>query len=186
MSNVLLKNVLFSPEPNGGVVATETKEVKEEDDKKEEVIETKEADKVEVKVEETKEQPKTITLTEEEFEERLKNKFIEGQRKASKGVTDPLPDDRLKSLEEENTQLKAEKMAGKLVDSRYAEDLVSMIKGKGLEVTESNFQEVLKKYPEWLKSNQANQETVVIGSTAGETNPGQPNAKEQARKLFGL
>ena len=41
MSNVLLKNVLFSPEPNGGVVATETKEVKEEDDKKEEVIETK-------------------------------------------------------------------------------------------------------------------------------------------------
>ena len=61
----------------------------------------------------------------------MKNKFIEGQRKASKGVTDPLPDDRLKSLEEELVQLKAEKMAGKLVDSRYAEDLVSMIKGKG-------------------------------------------------------
>lgn len=173
MSNVLLKNVLFSPELNGGVVATETKEVKEEDDKKEEVIETEE-------------QPKTITLTEEEFEERLKNKFIEGQRKASKGVTDPLPDDRLKSLEEENTQLKAEKMAGKLVDSRYAEDLVSMIKGKGLEITESNFQEVLKKYPEWLKSNQANQQTVVIGGNAGETNPGEPNAREQASKLFGL
>ena len=37
-------------------------------------------------------------------------------------------------------------MAGKLVDSRFAEDLVAMIKGKGLEITESNFQEVLKKY----------------------------------------
>ena len=180
MSNVLLKNVLFSPEPNGGVVATETKEVKVEDDKKE-VIETKGAEKVEVK----EEQPKTITLTEDEFEERLKNKFIEGQRKASKGVTESTPDDRLKSLEEENTQLKAEKMAGKLVDSRFAEDLVAMIKGKGLEITESNFQEVLKKYPEWLKSNQANQQTVVIGGNAGETNPGEPNAQEQARGLFG-
>ncbi len=182
MSNVLLKNVLFSPELNGGVVATETKEVKEEDDKKEEVIETKEANKVEVKVEE---QPKTITLTEEEFEERLKNKFIEGQRKASKGVTDSTPDDRLKLMEEELVQLKAEKLAVKLVDSKYSEDLVAMVKGKGLEVTESNFQEVLKKYPEWLKSNQANQQTVVIGGNAGETNPGQPNAQERARGLFG-
>ena len=52
--------------------------------KKKKLQKLKEAEKVEVK----EEQPKTITLTEEEFEERLKNKFIEGQRKASKGVTE--------------------------------------------------------------------------------------------------
>ena len=34
------------------------------------------------------------------------------------------------------------------------------------------------------KSNQANQQTVVIGGNAGETNPGEPNAKEPSKKII--
>ena len=96
---------------------------------------------------ETKEDEETITLTKAELEEIKKQKYAEGARKATKTVQNPEAD--ILAIQEELKQLRAEKIASKIVDSKYQEDLVAIAKGKGLEITESNLQEIVKKYPEW-------------------------------------
>ena len=181
----LLKNVLFSKdEVDGGVLTAEeiAKNKELEETKKEDVEEQKEVPEEQPKME-IKEDEETITLTKAELEEIKKQKFAEGARKATKTVQNPEAD--ILAIQEELKQLRAEKIASKIVDSKYQEDLVAIAKGKGLEITESNLQEIVKKYPEWLKNNQANKDTITIGGSGGTTAPGTPNEKEQAKKLFG-
>lgn len=181
----LLKNVLFSKdEVDGGVLTAEeiAKNKELEETKKEDVEEQKEVPEEQPKSE-IKEDEETITLTKAELEEIKKQKYAEGARKATKTVQNPEAD--ILAIQEELKQLRAEKIASKIVDSKYQEDLVAIAKGKGLEITESNLQEIVKKYPEWLKNNQANKDTITIGGSSGKTAPGTPNEKEQAKKLFG-
>lgn len=186
----LLKNVLLSKEEvDGGVLTAEetTKDKELEETKKEDVEEQKEVPEEQPK-KEIKEDEETITLTKAELEEIKKQKYAEGARKATKTVPKPevgLAEADILAIQEELKQLRAEKIASKIVDSKYQEDLVAIAKGKGLEITESNLQEIVKKYPEWLKNNQANKDTITIGGSSGKTAPGTPNEKEQAKKLFG-
>ena len=180
----LLKNVLFSKEEvDGGILTAEeiAKNKELEETKKEDSEEQKEVPEEQPKKEIKEEE--TITLTKAELEEIKKQKYAEGARKATKTVQNPEAD--ILAIQEELKQLRAEKIASKIVDSKYQEDLVAIAKGKGLEITESNLQEIVKKYPEWLKNNQANKDTITIGGSSGKAAPGTPNEREQAKKLFG-
>lgn len=143
----------------------------------------------------------TITLKKSEYEEMLKNKFIEGVRKAQQGKLDDKKDDTnenknkvnntdndILSIKQELELLKAEKIAGKLgIKPDYQEDLVALVRGKGLELTEENLKKEVEKHKEWLLSNDGSTGGVKkLGSTDGETNPPVPNEEEQAKKLFRL
>lgn len=143
----------------------------------------------------------TITLKKSEYEEMLKNKFIEGVRKAQQGKLDDKKDDTnenknkvnntdndILSIKQELELLKAEKIAGKLgIKPDYQEDLVALVRGKGLELTEENLKKEAEKHKEWLLSNDGSTGGVKkLGSTDGETNPPVPNEEEQAKKLFRL
>lgn len=143
----------------------------------------------------------TITLKKSEYEEMLKNKFAEGVRKAQQGKLDDKKDDTnenknkvnntdndILSIKQELELLKAEKIAGKLgIKPDYQEDLVALVRGKGLELTEENLKKEAEKHKEWLLSNDGSTGGVKkLGSTDGETNPPVPNEEEQAKKLFRL
>lgn len=143
----------------------------------------------------------TITLKKSEYEEMLKNKFAEGVRKAQQGKLDDKKDDTnenknkvnntdndILSIKQELELLKAEKIAGKLgIKPDYQEDLVALVRGKGLELTEENLKKEVEKHKEWLLSNDGSTGGVKkLGSTDGETNPPVPNEEEQAKKLFRL
>lgn len=184
-----LRSIMFDKDltDGGGLTAEEIAKAKElEELEKQKLKDEKDTTKgkgdVLVKVE-PKIEDESITLTKAELEQIKTQKYAEGARKATK--ENNTPEEKILAIQEELNQLRAEKMAAKIVDSKYQEDLVAIAKGKGLEITESNLQEIVKKYPEWLKNNQANKDTITIGGSGGTTAPGTPNEREQAKKLFG-
>lgn len=65
------------------------------------------------------------------------------------------------------------------------DDLIAIVKGKGLELTEDNIKSVLEKHPEWkVNSNDDRGRSLFIGKTGGKDKPAEPNEKDEARKLF--
>jgi hypothetical protein len=111
-----------------------------------------------------------VKLSKKDFDTRLKNKFIEGQEKAKKDFLEKNgieSIDDLKKFKEENeltkkefetlkeqfntsnqelSKLKAERVALKYVKNiDDAEDLVALVRGKGLELTEENLKVVAEK-----------------------------------------
>jgi len=140
-------------------IKEEAQEVQDDNQAESAVVEDiKESDEVkeDVKVEEPKEE--MISLTKSEFEQRLNNKFIEGQRKANKSGSDEYKaqldqaNARIKELEQELTAhkniLKMDELA---IEKDKQEDLLAIIKGKGLELNEATISEEASKHPEWKK-----------------------------------
>lgn len=138
-----------------------------------------------------------ITLTKAEFEERLKQKYAEGARKASQGKLDPKenaekeetkPNEEITAIKQEVEVLRAEKIAGKVgIKAAHQEDLIALVRGKGLELTEENIKKEAERHKEWLTSNDETRGGVQkIGSPDGETVPPKADEKEAARKLWGL
>ena len=149
-----------------------------------------------------------ITLTRAELEEKLNNKFAEGARKAQQGKLDNNPAEPNKtSTGEVNTQkqpdntgdisaikeelkaLKAEKTVRSFgVKDSYAEDLIALVRGKGLELTEDNLKKEADKHPEWKTSSDEDTSSGAkpLGSTSGKTTPPAVDEEANVRKMFGL
>ncbi len=141
-----------------------------------------------------------ITLTKAEYEEKLKQKFAEGARKAQQGKLDDKKDDTnenkdktnntendILSIKQELELLKAEKIAGKVgVKTDFQEDLVALVRGKGLELTEENIKKEAERHKEWFTQNDGGSGTRKLGSTDGDTTPPKASEEEQASKMFGL
>lgn len=146
-----------------------------------------------------------ITLTKAELEEKLKQKYAEGARKASEGkitpnlqeganppqAQNPPAVDKLAELEKEVSQLRGEKLALNAgIDATFCEDAIALLRGKGLEINDANVKQIAEKHPEWKKqTNPANGGeggTLPLGGVGGKQNPPTPEEKTQARKLFGL
>lgn len=154
----------------------------------------------------------TITLTKAEFEEKLKQKFAEGARKAQEGKLNNATDQDKKTNVEQNkgqsdqnlleevNKIKSELATYKAlayaadagVKPEYKEDLVALIKGKGLEPTPENIKKEADKHPEWKyqtsTGNGNGNELLVkpLGGTGGQNNPPAADEKSQASKMFGL
>lgn len=141
-----------------------------------------------------------ITLTKAEYEEKLKQKFAEGARKAQQGKLDDKKDDTnenkdkvnntdndILSIKQELELLKAEKIAGKIgIKTDFQEDLVALVRGKGLELTEENIKKEAERHKEWFTQNDGGSGTRKLGSTDGDTTPPKASEEEQASKMFGL
>ena len=137
---------------------------------KEEAVE----EKVEEKQATTSEEKPVKTYTEEEVKallaETKKNAIAEGMRKASKNQEasnneeleklnaslsekDNLLAERENKMNELNAELIAIKQVNKMndlgIDKKYQEDVIALIKGKGLEISEETISEVAENHPEW-------------------------------------
>lgn len=150
----------------------------------------------------------TITLTKADYEKKLQEKFAEGARKASQRGGSNNTSEPQKSKENENLGekkadnsseineikselelLRGEKLALKQgVKADYAEDVVAILKGRGLEINKENVKAIVDKHPEWKASNDKGEGSGAkpLGSTSGENTPPAASEKEQTRKLFGL
>ena len=146
-----------------------------------------------------------VTLKKSELEQRYTNKFAEGAKKAEKTLLEELglkSKDELKELlskikeepkaEETVQQLKAELTEIKALNiikdedikKEYQGDVIALLKGKGLDLTEENIKAEIAKHPEWKKEASAGAKE--FGTAGGKGDPSQPDEKEQARKLFGI
>ena len=118
----------------------------------------------------TNEEKPVKTYTEEEVKEIKKNAIMEGMRKAKK-ETETQSNDELENLknslteketliaekdnqmEELNKELTAIKQVRKMddlgIDKKYQEDVIALIKGKGLEINEETISEIAENHPEW-------------------------------------
>lgn len=168
------------------------------------------------KVEENQDES-TVNLTKEELAERYNNKFAEGARKAEKSILEELGVkslDELKSkvgvkstedvnekheasnndntdveeMKKEIATLKALNACNELsVKKEFQEDVLSIIRGKGLEVTEENIKATVEKHPHFIQKKDEGQSGVnKLGGTNGENKPQPVSELEQARKIFGL
>lgn len=118
----------------------------------------------------TNEEKPVKTYTEEEVKEIKKNAIMEGMRKAKK-ETETQSNDELENLKNSLTEketliaekdnqmdelqqeLTAYKNINKMndlgIDKKYQEDVIALIKGKGLEINEETISEIAEKHPEW-------------------------------------
>jgi hypothetical protein len=142
-----------------------------------------------------------VTLTKAELDEKLKQKFAEGARKASEGKLPPNPQDpnvqtlpnaKLDALEKEVQQLRGEKLALSAgIDSSFCEDAVAILRGKSIEISEASIKQIADKHPEWKKQANNNGQNgtgpgaLPLGGVGGQATPPNPDEKAQARKLFG-
>jgi len=180
----------FSAEGDGGGGAGNPAKTEEEDKNK------------------TENNEETVTITKVELEKRLNNKFAEGARKAQQDKLDvnstepnktstgennsqkqPDNNNEISSIKEELKVLKAEKAVRSFgVKDSYAEDLIALVRGKGLELTEDNLKKESDKHPEWKTSSDEDNGSgaKALGSTSGKTNPPAVDEEAQIRKAFGL
>lgn len=121
----------------------------------------------------------TITLPKTEYEELLKNKYAEGARKAEKSLQDQIA-----ALQVENQALKARAVVATLVDPRYADDLIALTRGKGLEVNEANLKEVAANQPAWQKSPEEILRGQVRMGASGDNTPPVLDERAAFKKLF--
>lgn len=151
----------------------------------------------------------TITLTKEELETKLNQKFAEGARKAQEGklengkIEDPKQtieptktqepvastNNDIEDIKGELASLRAEKIALKLgVNPSFTEDLVALCRGKGLELIEENMKKEVEKHSEWLLQNSGESGSGIkpLGATGGSQTKDKASEKDEARKLFGL
>ena len=138
------------------------------------------------------------TYTEEEVAEIKKNAIAEGMRKASKkqetqtndelenlksslNEKDSLIAEKQQQMDDLNKELTAIKQVNKMnelgIDKQYQEDLIAIIKGRGLELNDETIIEMAEKHPEWKADKE-----LGIGSI-GQTRQSQnPYEEERARK----
>ena len=138
----------------------------------------------------TNEEKPVKTYTEEEVKEIKKNAIMEGMRKAKK-ETETQSNDELENLknslneketliaekdnqmEELNKELTAIKQVRKMddlgIDKKYQEDVIALIKGKGLEINEETITEVANKHLEWKVDADFGVEQ--MGQTKPQANP---------------
>lgn len=150
----------------------------------------------------------TITLTKTEYEAKLNQKYAEGARKAKEGKLEPNPNPEQKDTADLNKNVSADnellakvtKMEEELathkamnyatdnnIKPEFKEDLVAIIKGKGLEATPENVKKEADKHPEWKYSADGENGGVKpLGSTGGANTPPAVSEREAAAKLFGL
>lgn len=133
------------------------------------------------KTEEPEEEPEIemITLPKTEYEELLKNKYAEGARKAEKSLQDQIA-----ALQVENQALKAREVAATLVDPQYADDLIALTRGKGLEVNEVNLKEVAAKQPAWQKSTEEILQGQARMGASGDNTPPVLDERAAFKNLF--
>ena len=142
----------------------------------------------------TNEEKPVKTFTQEEVDKLLaetkKNAIAEGMRKASKQQQTQSNDEleNLKNslteketliaekdnqLEELNKELTAIKQVRKMddlgIDKKYQEDVIALIKGKGLEINEETITEVAENHPEWKID--ADFGVGFMGQTKPQSNP---------------
>ncbi len=170
--------------------ATEQPEVVE--DNKEAVIASEDNKETNEPKQETKEE--MITMSKAEFEQRLNNKFIEGQRKATKANDGELKT-QLEQANAQNQSLINElnslknvlKMDELSIDKDKQEDLIAILKGKGLEINEATIMEEALRHPEWKKKAETSGIT-LLGQTK-ETESERVKRENQMKKdraAFGL
>jgi len=151
-----------------------------------------EAKQEEVKVNEPlqNEEKPVKTYTEEEVAEIKKNAIAEGMRKASKkqetqsneeletlktslSEKESLIAEKQQQMDELNQELTAIKQVKKMddlgIDRKYQEDVIALIKGKGLEVSEETISEIAENHPEWKIDAEIGVE--FMGQTKPQANP---------------
>ena len=138
----------------------------------------------------TNEEKPVKTYTEEEVKEIKKNAIMEGMRKAKK-ETETQSNDELENLknslteketliaekdnqmEELNKELTAIKQVRKMddlgIDKKYQEDVIALIKGKGLEINEETITDIAENHPEWKVD--ADFGVGFMGQTQPQANP---------------
>ena len=145
---------------------------------------------VKVDVETTNEEKQPKLYTEEQVAEIKKNAIAEGMRKASKqqqtqsndelenlknslNEKDTLIAEKDNQMEELNKELTAIKQVRKMddlgIDKKYQEDVIALIKGKGLEINEETITDVANKHLEWKVNDGLGVE--VMGQTKPQANP---------------
>lgn len=139
------------------------------------------------------------TYTEEEVAEIKKNAIAEGMRKASKkqetqnneeletlksSLTekDTLIAEKQQQMDDLTKELTAIKQVNKMndlgIDKKYQEDVIALIKGKGLEVSEETISEIAENHPEWKITDEIG--IGSIGQTRQNQNPyEEANAKKE-------
>lgn len=123
-------------------------------------------------------------------------KFAEGAKKKEKEILSTLgvaSVDEAKQLiqtaREQDTNYKLLAAKSICVDldvkKEFREDVIDIVKGKGLDITEENVKAILSKHPEWvLNADESGSPVIEIGKAGGKGQPESVNQKEQAKKLF--
>jgi len=155
---------------------------------KEEAKQEEKVEQVDVETKNEEKQPKLFT--EEEVAEIKKNAIAEGMRKASKkqetqsneeletlktslSEKESLIAEKQQQMDELNQELTAIKQVKKMddlgIDRKYQEDVIALIKGKGLEVSEETISEIAENHPEWKIDAEIGVE--FMGQTKPQANP---------------
>lgn len=138
----------------------------------------------------TNEEKPVKTYTEEEVLQIKKNAIAEGMRKASKqnennanneletlknslSEKDTLIAEKQNQMDELQQELTAYKNINKMndlgIDKKYQEDVIALIKGKGLEINEETISEIAENHPEWKINEDFGVE--FMGQTKPQANP---------------
>jgi len=153
----------------------------------------------------TNEENQPKTYTQEEFDKALKEKldearrngFAEGQRKASKNVNEGLKNEnqelaqRLATLESEILMQKHfAKLSALNVKENNKQDVLDLLRGRGLEINEENISKIVEAHPEWIIPKEKNG-VVEMGQTKTTTDKSADDLKQQKirndfRKKLGL
>ena len=154
----------------------------------------------------TNEEKATRTYTQEEVNEIKKNAIAEGMRKASKqnetnanneletlknslSEKETLIAEKQNQMDELQQELTAYKNINKMndlgIDKKYQEDVIALIKGKGLEINEETISEIAEKHPEWKINEDFGVE--FMGQTKPQANPydeAKAKEEEEIKKKF--
>ena len=173
---------------------------------KEEAKQEEKVEQVDVETKNEEKQPKLFT--EEEVAEIKKNAIAEGMRKASKkqetqsneelenlksslNEKESLIAEKQQQMDELNQELTAIKQVKKMddlgIDRKYQEDVIALIKGKGLEVSEETISEIAENHPEWKIDAEIGVE--FMGQTKPQANPydeAKAREEKEIKKAFRL
>lgn len=121
-------------------------------------------------------------------------KFAEGASKAEKNIFAKFGVANMEELEKkvngsvsqtDYETLSAKVICGDLdIKKGYRDDVIAIVKGKGLPITEESFKSVLASHPEWKNDSEDNSKTVKIGAIGGKDKPDAPDEKELAKRIF--
>ena len=141
----------------------------------------------------TNEENQSKTYTQEEFDKALKEKldearkngFAEGQRKASKNVNEGLKNEnqdlmnRLANLENELLMQKHFAKLGELnVKEANKQDVLDILRGRGLEINEENISKIVNSHPEWIIPKEKNG-VVEMGQTKPQSDKDADTLKQE-------
>lgn len=154
----------------------------------------------------TSEEKPVKTYTEEEVLQIKKNAIAEGMRKASKqnennanneletlknslSEKETLIAEKQNQMDQLNQELTAYKNINKMndlgIDKKYQEDVIALIKGKGLEINEETISEIAENHPEWKINEDFGVE--FMGQTKPQANPydeAKAKEEEEIKKKF--